>query len=339
MNEALTYSDVYLIPSSHPCEIESRGFCDTSIALKDVIYKTPIIPSNMLCTIDASSATTLAKNHCPYVMHRFGKVIDLLKSFDKILFDSAEPLSFSIGVQKSDYAWLKLLCSDTTSQLAKQSNTPWIAYVSMITIDVAHGHHILVKNMISELKQIRKDMKLDFAICAGNIGSAKAALDLAGWGADIVKVGIAPGKACTTYNSTGVCTPMFSTLLDISSALDSNHCNTKIIADGGVREPQDVCKALVAGADMVMVGSAFAALKDSPARLNRHGMKEYFGSASFHTKGHNRHVEGTLVELTPNDLTYLEYIDMINGHIRSCMSYANVTKISDLKHMQWGVWK
>ena len=77
-------------------------------------------------------------------------------------------------------------------------------------------------------------------------------MDLKSWGADAVKVGLSMGKSCTTYNCTGVGTPMFSTVANLS------YLNVPVIADGQIREVGDVCKALVAGADMVMIGSEFA---------------------------------------------------------------------------------
>ena len=195
---------------------------------------------------------------------------------------------------------------------------------------MAHGHHILVKDMIKHIKN--HCFKNSTKIIAGNIGTIHAARDLSSWGADAVKVGLSMGKSCTTYNCTGVGTPMFSTVANLS------YLNVPVIADGQIREVGDVCKALVAGADMVMIGSEFAKCANSPAKTVGK-KKEFYGSASSTNKGHNGYVEGKVVYLDMREEPYKQYFDRINQGIQSCMSYAGIEDITKLYLMEYSVYK
>lgn len=117
-----------------------------------------------------------------------------------------------------------------------------------------------------------------------------------------------------------------------------------IVADGGIRYPGDIAKAIVAGADMVMVGSLFTACKDSPAE-NIYKIpdapfeivgKKYFGSASYHN-GNKKNIEGTLVELECNGLTYIEFLSELKGHLQSSISYSGGNNLSDLKNCKYEI--
>ena len=108
-----------------------------------------------------------------------------------------------------------------------------------------------------------------------------------------------------------------------------------IIADGQIREVGDVCKALVAGASMVMVGSEFAKCSDSPAdTIDNH--KIFYGSASSFNKGSDNYIEGQKVLLDQRTENYLQYLKRINEGVQSCMSYAGVKQLEDLRYMKYG---
>ena len=121
-----------------------------------------------------------------------------------------------------------------------------------------------------------------------------------------------------------------------------------IIADGGIKHNGDIAKALVAGAEMVMVGGVFTACIDSPAETilkggiptphgfaNRVTYKRYYGSASSENKGHNRNVEGFLVEVECNNMTYLQKLEEMQMDLQSAMSYGASSSISMLKDVRW----
>ena len=278
----------------------------------------------MKCTIDFKKARELSEAGYFYVLHRFYDYEDILDWM--IENKDIKTISISVGVNEKDRDFIDKIVEKDVS-------------VDFITIDVAHGHHVLVKNMITYIKD-----RLNVKIIAGNVGTYDAATDLYEWGADAVKVGLSMGKSCTTYNCTGVGTPMFSTVENIANAkFFSWETTIPIIADGQIREVGDVCKALVAGANMVMIGSEFAKCEDSPAdiiggpAMGNVDKKVFYGSASSTNKGHDGYVEGQTVYMDMRNETYIQYFNRINQGIQSCMSYAGVNDITSLVNMEYQI--
>lgn len=129
--------------------------------------------------------------------------------------------------------------------------------IDVVIIDTAHGHTQAVIDTVKWIKE-RFDA---IDVVAGNIGTAEAALALRDAGADAVKVGIGPGSICTTRVVCGVGVPQFTAVYNCTQALDGS---IPVIADGGVRHSGDVPKAIVAGADSVMMGSVLAGTDEGP---------------------------------------------------------------------------
>lgn len=129
--------------------------------------------------------------------------------------------------------------------------------VDVLVVDTAHGHSKGVLEMVSWVKD--KFPHID--VIGGNIATGEAALALRDAGADAVKVGIGPGSICTTRIVAGVGIPQISAVYAAASALKGS---IPVIADGGVRNSGDIAKALVAGADAVMMGSVLAGTEESP---------------------------------------------------------------------------
>ena len=313
MNTAYSYDNIVLTPKYS--EIKSRSKLDTSVEFLGKKFKSVAIPANMKCTIDFKKARELSEAGYFYVLHRFYDYYDI---YDWVKDNQdLKTISISVGVNAKDWE----LVNDLFANKLR---------VDYITIDVAHGHHILVKDMIKHIKN--HCFKHNAKIIAGNIGTTYAARDLSSWGADAVKVGLSMGKSCTTYNCTGVGTPMFSTVANLS------YLNVPVIADGQIREVGDVAKALVAGADMVMIGSEFAKCINSPAKIVGK-KKEFYGSASSTNKGHNGYVEGKVIYLDMREESYKQYFDRINQGIQSCMSYAGTEDITKLHLMEYSVYR
>lgn len=152
------------------------------------------------------------------------------------------------------------------------------AGVDVIVVDTAHGHS---ENVLRTVKTIKQRFKIE--VIAGNIATAEGARDLIEAGADAVKVGIGPGSICTTRIVTGVGVPQITAVFNAVAGRDSCDSSVPVIADGGVRHSGDIAKALVAGADCVMMGSLFAGLDESPGELViSHGRryKSYRGMGS-----------------------------------------------------------
>ncbi len=135
------------------------------------------------------------------------------------------------------------------------------AGVDVIVVDTAHGHS---KGVIERVAWIRREFP-DIQIVGGNIATAEAALALADAGADGVKVGIGPGSICTTRIVAGIGVPQITAIHDVATALAKR--DIPVIADGGIRFSGDVSKAIVAGANAVMIGSLLAGTEEAPGEV------------------------------------------------------------------------
>ena len=124
--------------------------------------------------------------------------------------------------------------------------------IEMICIDVANGYQ---RNFVDFVKRVREEYP-DKTIMAGNVVTPEITGDLIYAGADIIKVGIGPGSACTTRTMTGVGYPQLSAVIECSEA--AHGLKGMVIADGGCKTPGDVIKAFGGGADFVMLGGMLA---------------------------------------------------------------------------------
>lgn len=150
---------------------------------------------------------------------------------------------------------------ERAEQLAEQN-------VDVFVVDSAHGHSKGVLSMISWLAKTFPDID----IIGGNVATAEGALAIRDAGAHAVKVGIGPGSICTTRVVCGVGIPQITAVYEASSALKGS---IPIVADGGVRHSGDVPKAIVAGADSVMLGSILAGTDESPGEKIIHDGRSY----------------------------------------------------------------
>ena len=132
------------------------------------------------------------------------------------------------------------------------------AGVDAIVVDTAHGHSAGVIERVRWVKRLYPHID----VIGGNIATGAAALALVEAGADAVKVGIGPGSICTTRIVTGVGVPQIMAIDNVAKALKGS--GVPLIADGGIRFSGDIAKAIVAGADAVMMGSAFAGTDEAP---------------------------------------------------------------------------
>jgi IMP dehydrogenase len=128
----------------------------------------------------------------------------------------------------------------------------------VLAIDSAHGHSSRVLEAVREVKKRFPDVDL----LAGNIATYEGAKALIEAGADAVKVGIGPGSICTTRMVTGVGVPQITAITEAYRA--GREFGIPIIADGGIKYSGDVAKAIAAGANVVMIGSLFAGVDESP---------------------------------------------------------------------------
>lgn len=156
------------------------------------------------------------------------------------------------------------------------------AGVDVIVVDTAHGHAQSVLDRVSWIKKHFPTVQL----IGGNVATAAGAKALVDAGVDAVKVGVGPGSICTTRIVTGVGMPQITAIANVAGAL--KELNIPVISDGGIRYSGDICKALVAGADVVMIGSLFAGTEEAPGEIELYqgrSYKSYRGMGSLGAMG------------------------------------------------------
>jgi IMP dehydrogenase len=145
------------------------------------------------------------------------------------------------------------------------------AGVDVLVVDTAHGHAHALLDMIRRLKSDASFENVQ--IIGGNVATRAGAQALIDAGADAVKVGVGPGSICTTRVVAGVGVPQISAVYEASLATEP--AGVPLIADGGLQYSGDIAKALVAGADTVMIGSLLAGTEESPGEVIFHGGKQF----------------------------------------------------------------
>ncbi len=130
--------------------------------------------------------------------------------------------------------------------------------VDVVVIDTAHGHTAGVINTIRRIKAIYKDIP----VIAGNVVTEEGTQALIDAGADAIKVGVGAGSICTTRIISGTGMPQLSAVYRCAKVARPK--GIPVIADGGIKYSGDIVKAIVAGADTVMLGSLLAGLEESP---------------------------------------------------------------------------
>ncbi|MEU6928669.1 IMP dehydrogenase [Streptomyces sp. NPDC046385] len=150
------------------------------------------------------------------------------------------------------------------------------AGVDFVVVDTAHGHSRLVGDMIAKIKS---NSSVD--VIGGNVATRDGAQSLVDAGADGIKVGVGPGSICTTRVVAGIGVPQVTAIYEASLAAKA--AGIPVIGDGGLQYSGDIAKALVAGADTVMLGSLLAGCEESPGELlfiNGKQFKSYRGMGS-----------------------------------------------------------
>ncbi len=140
--------------------------------------------------------------------------------------------------------------------------------VDVLVVDSAHGHTSNILDMVAWIARHYPDLD----IIAGNVATGEGATALRDAGAHAVKVGVGPGSICTTRVVCGVGVPQLSAVYEAARALGGS---VPVISDGGIRHSGDVPKAIVAGADSVMLGSVLAATEESPGEKIIHEGRHY----------------------------------------------------------------
>lgn len=320
-NKALNYDDVFIIPKYSSIKSRKKE-CDISINLDGIKIPVPVIASNMDTVMNARMCVELNKAGALGALHRFQSIEEATKEFaivqrDKILNNIMMPTMVSIGVNRDSKERAQALY-----ELGARN----------FVIDIAHGHSEHMKTMIEWL---RKEFTDKVFIVAGNVATGEATVDLINWGADAIKCGIGGGSVCVTKNVTGVTIPMISSVT--SAVIAAKKCEQKhgrkfyIIADGGVKEIGDVCKAIGMGADLVMSGRLFAGCDEAPQGTLYRGSASQDVQEKYRTDAANMPTpEGTTETLTKTG-SVANIVELIAGGLRSAFSYVNARNIHEFQ--------
>ncbi|CAN5556894.1 IMP dehydrogenase [soil metagenome] len=150
------------------------------------------------------------------------------------------------------------------------------AGVDVLVVDTAHGHSRAVVDMVARVKE-----SVAVEVVGGNVATREGAQALVDAGADGIKVGVGPGSICTTRVVAGVGVPQITAIYECAQA--AKPAGVPVIGDGGLQHSGDIAKAIVAGADTVMLGSLLAGVQESPGELvlvNGKQYKSYRGMGS-----------------------------------------------------------
>lgn len=351
----LDFDDVLIVPrvsgaiSSRKDVDIVREFYIRGNTLKCV----PIISSNMTQTGTFKLALELLNNDYLAAIHKFYAADDIIKFIKENQLNTAN-LFITIGLRNKDDELKKL------KQITDSVECPF-----SILIDVPNGY---IKDFYLFVKQVRT-LYPNKIIAAGNVCEREGCNRLFEAGADIAKIGIGPSSICNTRIKTGVGYPQYSSIKECCQGLTKEQY---IMADGGFKNPGDICKAFVAGADFCMTGSLFAGCTESDGevipkvvRTNEYIIeqddleegtiitdslkpkkeikyfKEYYGMSSFRAQRENYGEvttygtsEGVEHSLVPFTGNVINTINDINGSLRSCGAYIGYSTICDFKEAQ-----
>jgi IMP dehydrogenase len=218
------------------------------------------------------------------------------------------------------------------------------AGVDVIVVDTAHGHS---RGVVETVRKIKARWPTQQVI-AGNIVTGDGALALIDAGADAVKVGIGPGSICTTRVVAGVGVPQISAVANVAAALE--RAGVPLIADGGIRFSGDIAKAIVAGANCVMIGGLFAGTEESPGEVELYQGASYksyrgMGSLGAMSQSHgsrDRYFQDATAELeklvpegvegrVPYKGSIVAILHQLAGGLRAAMGYTGSRDIEEMR--------
>lgn len=326
----LTYDDVLLLPDASnvvPSEVSTK----TQLT-RNIWIDIPLISSAMDTVTESQMAIAMAKSGGIGIIHRNLSITDQVTHV-KMVKNIGLIVGAAVGVGDDGFSRAQALIE---------------AGVDVVVVDTAHGHHRAVLDSIERIKKSYPDQE----IIGGNIATRAGAQALINAGADAVKVGVGPGSICTTRVVAGVGVPQVTAIMEAAKACQKS--DVPLIADGGLQYSGDIAKAIVSGADSVMLGSLLAGCDESPGELIEiagRKFKSYRGMgslAAMQSRGEqrsyskDRYMQDDVLsedKLVPEGIEgkvsykgpVADTVHQLVGGLRSGMGYAGAATIRNLK--------
>ncbi|WP_226004086.1 guanosine monophosphate reductase [Natrinema salinisoli] len=317
LRTGLSYGDVLLVPNRSP--VDSRSTVDLSTSLTpDVELDTPLVSAAMDTVTEAELAIELSRVGGFGVLHRFLTPDEQAEQVAQVTA-ADERVGAAVGIDEDYVGRCRKLVE---------------AGVDVLVVDVAHGH---LERTLEAVERLRAEFP-ETDLVAGNVATPAGVEDLAAAGADCVKVGIGPGSHCTTRKVAGAGVPQLTAVDDCATAAEE--LDVTICADGGIRTSGDAVKALMAGADTVMLGSLFAGTEEAPgtvvevdgARYKRsRGMATTTSAKKRDDKDADVRADEGVEALTPYKGPVADVVEEFCAGIQSGLSYCGGRTIPDAR--------
>ncbi|MFZ1519068.1 MAG: guanosine monophosphate reductase [Ignavibacteriaceae bacterium] len=305
-NQSLTYDDISLIPTQ-VSRIKSRTEATTNCSFLGLRLNVPVMSSPMDSVTGIEMAKELTNLGSLGIVNRFDSSLDAVLNSKNGKGIKAVSIALNSDLK-------------TIEKIAEKKY--------LICIDTANANN---KEVLKKTEMIKK--RFDVKIIVGNIAHGGTLEQLENAGADAVRVGIGSGSVCTTSIQTGIGIGQVSSLLNIYFSRMQKKLKIKIIADGGVKSPGDVAKAIALGADVVMLGRMLSGTRETPGEIIKYNgqlWKKYRGSASFGVKMRNEFIEGEETMVAYKGAVK-SVIDGISDGLKSSMSYMNCLNLEELR--------
>ena len=317
LRTGLSYGDVLLVPKRSP--VDTRSDVDLSTTLTPTVeLETPLVSAAMDTVTEAELAIELSRAGGIGVLHRFLTVEEQAEQVADVNA-AGEQVGAAVGINE-DYV--------------ERGRAVVEAGVDVLVVDVAHGH---MERTLDAVETLAVEFP-ETDLLAGNVATAAGVEDLAAAGADGVKVGIGPGSHCTTRKVAGAGVPQLTAIDDCADA--AADLDVTICADGGIRTSGDAVKALMAGADTVMLGSLFAGTAEAPGgvvevegtRYKRsRGMATTAAAEDRDDKEENVTTDEGVEALTPYKGPVDAVVEQFQAGIRSGLSYSGGHTIEEAR--------
>lgn len=308
MKTGLTYDDVLINPAFS--SLSSRDDVSLKTTLGKVELDIPVVSAPMDTITGSGMAIWLGKHGGLGIIHRYQSVAD----------------------QAKEVEYSKIFVPNVGAAIATNSETLLRAAAlvhagaDLLCFDVAHGY---TKSALNHISRIASDNPT-VTVVSGNVATPSAARDVLNAGAQVVRVGIGAGSACTTRMVAGIGVPQLSAIIDIAAEIQ-DISDAYVIADGGIRSSADIVKALAGGADAVMLGGLFASYPVTPNPGRFRGMASLDALEDW--KGLDRHiVEGVSFEGIKVDSEFEHTFASIIDGVKLGLAYTGSENIAQL---QW----